>query len=253
MLRGRLVALEGPSGIGKSTTARLLHERQGWGMLAEAFDRLQPPPSLEFGSVAELVAIEERLLDEECRRFREARGRCRRGEDVVADTGFLGPLTYTAGLVALGRSPPSALSTVRAAVEARLARGELGGPDGTIYLELTPSELRRRSSTDPHGLPEALAARHRAVARFERRSYFEALARRWPGRVVILPASADPPTLAQRAGAIAAGFPRREPTREGLTGIVDLVVACARSSADRAVRSSAILKKDPRSHGASRR
>lgn len=239
--------------MGKSTTARLLRERRGWGTLPEACARLRPPPSLEFGSPSELIALEEELLAEECRRYREARRRCRRGESVVADTGFLGPLTYTAGLVALGRSPRSVLRTIRRAVEVRFVRGELGWPDGTIYLDLEPSGLRRRTANDPLGHPESLAERHRAVARFERRFFLRSLARRWPERVVLLRASASPEAVARRADAIASGFPRFEPSLEETVAALDPLAANSRSPAVRGARASATLKKDTRPPRAPRR
>ena len=245
-LRGRLVALEGPSGVGKSTTARYLSDRSGWGTLSEAFVRLEPSRSLAFGSVSELITIEEALLDEEWRRYREARRRCRRGENVVADTGFLGPLTYTAGLVALGRSPPSALATIGPAVRTRFFQGELGWPDGIIYLDLAPAELLHRSSNDPLGHSGPLAARHHAVGRFERGFYLGFLMRRWPGRVVRVPASAPPHAVAQRVGAIASGFPPSEPSLEETMAVIDRLVERPRPAAPRAARTPATLKRGTR-------
>ena len=252
-LCGRLVALEGASGVGKSTLARLLRDRWGWGTLAEAFSRLRPVPGLEFGSSEELIAIEETLLEEECRRYREARRRCRRGEDVVADTGFLGPLTYTAGLVALGRAPSSALRAVRRKVQVRFSLGELGWPDGILYLDLAPAELRRRSVRDPVGHPEPLAARHRAVGRFERAFYLRILAPLWPGRVVLVPATASPSVVAWRANTIASGFPRSAPRVETTREIVDLLLTSTRRGATRVARAPATLKKGTRPHVAPRR
>ena len=241
-VRGRLVALEGRSGVGKSTTVRLLSDRLGWRAVPEAISRLDPPPSLVFRSSAELVRIEEALLDEERRRYREATRRCRRGEDVVADTAFLGPLTYTAGLVARGWAPPAVLARIHRVVRDRLLRRELGWPDGIVYLDLPTSELRRRSSHDRLGHPEPLAARHRSVGRFERQFYLRVLSRRWPSRFVRVPTFASPEAVVERVNGIAREFPRSEPPIGQGTEIVDLLGPGTGTSRARAARSSATLK-----------
>ncbi len=241
-VRGRLVALEGPSGAGKSTIVRLLADREGWSAMPEAFSRLESPPPLDFRSPAELLRIESVLLDEEGRRYREARRWCRRGEDVIADTNFLGPLTYTAGLVALGRAPPSVLGAVHRAVRRRLLRGELGWPDGIVYLDLPFSELRHRAARDPIGHPEPLATRHRSVARFERRFYLRVLSKRWPDRSVRVPADAPPAAVVERVSALAGGFPRTAPPIAERMDLVDLLGAGTRESRVRAARAPATLK-----------
>ena len=105
--RGRLVALEGGSASGKSTLVTAAARTFGWRPLAEAFDRLDPAPSLDFDSPRELLRLEATLLAEEVRRYHEARRLTERGATVLADTGFLGPLTYTLGLVERGRAPAS--------------------------------------------------------------------------------------------------------------------------------------------------
>ena len=172
--RGPLIALEGRSASGKTTLVRAAARRLGWQALPEAFDRLEPAPSLEYGSSRELLLLEGTLLAEEARRFREARRACARGRTVLADTGFLGPVTYTRGLVELGEAPGSVLRTLEQTARSLLDRGSLGIPDLTVYLDTTARERARRGRSDLGHHPATLVARHEAVGDFER-MYFEML------------------------------------------------------------------------------
>ncbi|MFY9717656.1 MAG: hypothetical protein WAK40_06970, partial [Thermoplasmata archaeon] len=101
-----VVAVEGISGSGKSTLVARAADEFGWVPLAEAYDRLEPRPALGVRSAPALERVERQLFEEDGRRFEAAQALVRRGATVLADTGFLGPLTYTAGLVALGAVPP---------------------------------------------------------------------------------------------------------------------------------------------------
>jgi hypothetical protein len=170
--RGRLIALEGHSAAGKTTLVRAAVRRFRWEPLAEAFDRLTPAPSLDFGSSRELVRLERTLLGEEARRYREARTICAWGRTVLADTWFLGPVTYTHGLVRLGRAPMSVWRSVERSARSRLRRGSLGIPDLTVYLDTTRRERRHRARDDPDHHPAALFSRHEAVGEIEK-PYFE--------------------------------------------------------------------------------
>jgi len=172
--RGRVIALEGGSAAGKTTLVRAAAQQLGGYPLAEAVDRLDPSPSLEFSSSRELLQLESLLLTEESRRYREARRAAQRGETVFADTGFLGPVTYTRGLVALGRAGAPVYRSVERIARDLVDRGALGIPDLTVYLATTPRERARRARADRphHARPEF--ARHEAVGAVER-TYFEEL------------------------------------------------------------------------------
>lgn len=170
------MAVEGASAAGKTTALTTLAGSTGWTVLPEAYRRLVPTPSLTFDAPGELVALEERLLAEDSRRYVEARARERAGETVIADTGFLGPLTYPWALVELGAVPASVLDPLRALARRIADRGEWGLADAYIYLD-TPASVRTgRAATDPTGHPAPLAPRHRAVGELERRFYRERFA-----------------------------------------------------------------------------
>lgn len=170
--RGWVVAIEGRSAAGKTTLVRAAAEELGWQALAEAYDRLDPAPSLEYSSPRELLELERTLLAEESRRYREARRESARGVTVLADTGFFGPITYTRGLVDLGRAPDSVWGAVERSARSLVRRGALGIPDLTFYLESTTTERLRHARADPDRHPKTLAPRHEVVGEVER-SYFE--------------------------------------------------------------------------------
>ncbi len=173
---GRIVALEGPSASGKSSVAARWAERTGGTVVEEAFERLRPRPSLALGSPRNLLELELALLREEPRRLAVARLGSGRGRTVLLDTGVLGPLTYTAGLVADGRAPPSLLDRLLAEARRLRDRGRWALPTGIVYL-LTPSSVRRaRAGRDPRGHPSVLRRRHEQVGAWEIRFYRRALA-----------------------------------------------------------------------------
>jgi thymidylate kinase len=196
---GRVVALEGPSGAGKSTAASRLAPRLGGIRLAEAYRRLRPTPSLALGTPRELAGLEARLLHEELRRYVEARRLADRGRVVVVDTGFLGPISYSRALVALGLAPPSLVGRLVHRAGQALAHGRWGFPDLTIYLSVGDRELRRRVATDPVGHPPAWAARHSAAGRIERTLYRQVLAPLLGPHFVSVPASGSPAGVVRRA------------------------------------------------------
>lgn len=204
---GTLVAIEGPSASGKTTLVRTAARRFGWVVLPEAFDRLAPAPSLEFDSPEDLLLLEETLLSEEARRYAEARQRCAVGRTVLADTGFLGPVTYTRGLVELGRSPPSVARSLDRSARALLRNGGLGIPDLTVYLVTSERERVRRAERARTDHPRGLFERHEAVGALERRLFETRFPRALPSRFRTLSAESSPATLAAALRRLVAAAP----------------------------------------------
>jgi hypothetical protein len=178
-----IVAVDGPSAAGKSTLVGQAARALGAVPLAEAYDRVEPPVDLRFDTPQALRSIEVALLAEEARRWQAARALRAEGWTVVADTDFLGPLTYTAGLVRLGRAEP-ALFTALLRRARRLAHdGRWGLPDGLVYLSTPAATRRERVRRDPDRHPADLAVRHEAVGVHEERLYRALRAAALPGRV----------------------------------------------------------------------
>jgi len=170
-MSGWLVAVEGPSAAGKSRAVATAGRSLGLPTLAEAYDRLRPRPSLDGRTDAQWLRLERRLLNEDARRYEEGRRLAEAGATVLADTGFLGPLTYSVGLVRLGLASGSLVTDlVRFGRELR-DEGRWGLPDSVVYLRTTAAERRRRAALDPVSHPLALQARHQAVAAEELRLY----------------------------------------------------------------------------------
>jgi thymidylate kinase len=205
---GLLVALEGPSASGKSRTARAVARRVGGIVLPEAVDRMHPRPSIDWRTPAGLLRLEQRLLREDGRRYRFGRLRAERGRCVVADTGFLGAWTYTAGLVALGLAPRSVLRSLGRAAAEEFRRGRLGVPDGVVYLRTSPVTRARRRARDRLGHPVTLDARHQAVGAVERRWFRQVLAPRLGGRYREVDANGRPEEVATRVERIIARWSR---------------------------------------------
>lgn len=246
-MRSIIVAVTGPSGAGKSTVVDALARRFGWEPLDEAYYRLRPRPSLRFGSTASLRALETRLLREEARRYRAALALARRGRTVVADTGFLDPVSYTAGLVALDLASPEALRAVARSARRLAEHGALGLPDVLVRLAGTPELRRRRVETDPRGHPRAFRARHEAVGTVETETIVPALARRFPGRVRVVVAAATAPVVARRVRAVVArSRPLRDPSRAALRAIEAIVSAVPAAFASRKVKSPTFSPRPPR-------
>jgi thymidylate kinase len=198
---GRVVVLEGPSGAGKSTVVRAAALGFGWTPLNEAYDRLAPVPSLRFRAPGELFSLERTLLAEEARRYREAAGLRRRGRTVLADTGFLGPLTYTAGLVALGQAPRRVLDALGALARRPGRSYRIGLPDLIVYLDVPSRARRRRATGDPGGHPREFRARHEAVGRVERRIYRRLARGPLAGRVRFVSGGGSSTAVARRVRA----------------------------------------------------
>ncbi|HYB79049.1 MAG TPA: hypothetical protein VEG66_04730 [Thermoplasmata archaeon] len=211
--RGRLVAVEGSSASGKTTVVAAAAHALGWRTLPEAFDRLDPALSLDFASPHDLRRLEETLLAEEARRYEEARRLCARGVTVLADTGFLGPLTYTFGLVNLGLAPAAVATELVTSARSLVRAGRLGLPDVTVYLRTTAHERAGRARADPSQHPPELFPRHEAVGRFERRFLERELAAVRPAGLCILRAHGPTAALARRLARIVEATPVRPASR----------------------------------------
>jgi predicted kinase len=163
----RIIALEGASGTGKSRAARELADQLPNALLlAEAYERLRPTPKLDAPTRPELLALERRLLREELHRWREAVEARDAGRSVVADTGFLGPVSYAWGLAQLDPSRNVAPRLRTAALRAVRNRA-LGMPDLTVWLGSSATTRARRTARDPSGHPASWRARHEAVGQRE--------------------------------------------------------------------------------------
>ncbi len=230
--RGIVVAIEGASAAGKSSVVRAARAAYGWSALSEAFERLDPRPSLAFASPRALLATERRLLREEGRRSREANRERARGDVVVADTGFWGPLTYTAGLVALGLAERSVLAALG---EDASARGALPCvPDLVVYLDASATGRHERARRDRGTHPAALEPRHAAVGAFERSFFVRTVPRVLPGAIRRIRAVGSPEELADRLRRVVADLPRApgpspEPRAVARAVVSALLAATARS------------------------
>ncbi len=233
-----MIAVEGPSGAGKSEAVRRAAATLGAVALPEAVERLRPRPSIDFRSLTELRRLERRLLDEEGRRFRDARRLAGQGRVVLADTGFLGPISYTAGLVELGLAPRPLLDELIARAAESAVGGAWGLPDVVVVLR-TPARLRqRRAASDPLGHPAALRARHERVGRREARRLRAALAPVLGREFRSISGTGRPEDVAARLVRLAARSTARPPSRtEALRVLARLatfgVGASRRSSARR--------------------
>ena len=203
---GPLIAVEGPSRVGKSSIVREVGTLRGWPIVREAFDLIDPPPSLDFRSGDELLAIEARLVEEESRRYLEARRLAAHGQPVLLDTGFFGPLTYTIGLRTLGLAPATAPARVAAHLRRRWRRRAWGVPDAHVWLSAPSTTLSRRWSRSPNRPPRVVVERHWAVARVERRVLAAEVRPRMPSRVAFLPADGPIARTGERLARFAASI-----------------------------------------------
>jgi hypothetical protein len=240
-MRSVIVAVEGPSGAGKTTAVSALARAPRWTSLEEAYYRLRPRPSLRLGSPAHLRALELLLLEEEARRFGEALEAAKSGRTVVADTGFLGPVSYTAGLFVLGATSPGALRAVVRRARQLALRQRLGVADLTVRLSVPAATRRVRTVADPTGHPRTFAARHEAVGRIETDLLGPALSRSFPGRHRVVGAAVSANAVAER---IRRMVPRTMPIRDPCAAAVRALDALVRLPALRpALGGSGNLKK----------
>ena len=185
-VRGQVVALEGPSGAGKTRATRAVAHRLGALPIEEAYRRLEPTPEIRWRTPAELLRLERQLLAEEGRRYREARELAAVGALVLADTGFLGPLTYTRALVDARAAPPRVLQNLVSEARRMAHRGQWGLPDAILTLRTPPVERARRAGRDPLGHPPDLQATYQTVGEGEMRVLRDLLRPRYGARFQVV-------------------------------------------------------------------
>jgi thymidylate kinase len=192
-----LLAIEGPSGAGKSSVSRALGDRLGATVLPEAFERLDPRPSLEFATVEELRRLELRLLEAEMARCREANALRSKGSPVILDTGPWGPLTYAWGLRETVATRWDVVPDVVAKAREHAGLDRFPLPELTVYLDVPESLAGARAGADPAGHPAPLRERHRRVARFERILYERLFPELLPARFLSVAGEASPSEIAR--------------------------------------------------------
>lgn len=194
----RIVAIEGLSGAGKTTVSRRVAEALGGRWLREAYDRLGRTVPLGYSTRAELLRIEETFLLDESRRYTEAVQAKRLGFTTIADTGFLGPLTYAAGLVRELQDPFDVRAPIVRELEGLHRRARWGLPDLHVYLDAPPRVRRQRATLDRAGHPEEFIARHETVGQYERRFWLTTGRRYLPGRVIVVQSAGPVDTVVRR-------------------------------------------------------
>ncbi|MFZ0698899.1 MAG: hypothetical protein WAN74_01720 [Thermoplasmata archaeon] len=198
MSTGAIVAVEGPSAAGKSAVASAAGALRAGATLPEAYVRLGRRVPLEYRSSTQLVRIERRLLREDVRRWHEARRVAGRGRTVYLDTGVLGTLTYTWGLVELGRAGPAALDAILGSVDRAVRAGRIGLPDRTAFIDTPPALRRRRARRSPEGHPARSDDLHARVGRLERSLWLDRWARLLGDRLVRIDGSESMARIAHR-------------------------------------------------------
>lgn len=196
---GRIVAIEGGSGVGKTTLVADLAATLGWAAMPEASDLGPRRPSLRFCSDAELARLEAVLFTRDLQRWRRAAHARANGGSTLLDTGVFGSLTYTRGLVEIGAAGPAVLRRLVGRGRSAAVRGALGIPDLLLYLDAPEATLRARAARSFGDHPPRLTERHHRVGSVERRLWLELFPRRFPRRLVRL--DADRPADSVRRSA----------------------------------------------------
>ncbi|NNN18022.1 MAG: hypothetical protein HKL79_06655 [Thermoplasmata archaeon] len=225
---GAIVAIEGPSAAGKSAVSLAAGALSGGATLPEAYVRLGRRVPLEYRSSPELVRIERRLLREDVRRWRQARDLARQGRTVYLDTGVFGTLTYTWGLVELGRARPVALSAIGGSVDRALRSGRLGLPDRIAFIDTPPSVRRRRARQSPEGHPARLDELHARVGELERVLWSDRWGPLLGSRLVRIDGRESVARIARRLARIGS-LPRTRTARTGGGSDRHLLLALLRS------------------------
>ncbi|MGI0052887.1 MAG: hypothetical protein ACREC5_06695 [Thermoplasmata archaeon] len=147
---------------------------------------MRPRPSLCFEGPGELLRLEATLLREEFRRYALALRLARSGREVLLDTGFLGPLTYSSGLARLDHRLARVPGEIGRRMLRALGKGALGLADLTVYLDVPPPRARLRARRAARTHPAGLRARHADVGRSEREFWLERYRAMAPGGTLVL-------------------------------------------------------------------
>jgi len=191
-----IVALEGPSGAGKTSVAARLAPLLGATVVPEAYDRLGRPFPLTFRGRDELADLERQLVREDGRRWTDAVALRGRGTPVVLDTGTFAPLAYSWGLREGVDGALDVLIELVRTVRRMRSLGKWGLPDLTIYLDVPDSVARARAGRDPGDHPPETVERHAAVGRWERLLYGREFPRMLPGRFLSVSGEGRPAEVA---------------------------------------------------------
>ncbi|MGD0718208.1 MAG: hypothetical protein ABSA15_01305 [Thermoplasmata archaeon] len=212
MTSGGIVAVEGPSASGKSAASWAAGVLSGGATIPEAYVRLGRRVSLRYRSSADLVRIERHLFREDVRRWQQATQLRRRGRYVYLDTGILGTITYTWGLVRLRRAPERSLAALLTSFERAARDRRVGLPDRTAYIDTPGLVRRRRAMGDPEGHPEGLRALHDRVGALERELWLDRWKVLWGERLVRVDGRASVSQIAHRLHRLGS-LPAPEPPR----------------------------------------
>jgi len=192
-----VLAVEGPSGAGKTSVVARLAPLLGGTVVPEAYDRLGRSVPLTFRGRDELANLERDLLREEGRRWTDAVRLRGQGTPAILDTATFGPLAYSWGL---REGVDGGLDVVLELVRTvrRMANGGRWGlPDLTVYLDVPDAVARSRAKLDPVAHPPEAADRHAAVGRWERLLYTREFPRHLPGRFVSVSGDGPPGEVAR--------------------------------------------------------
>ena len=192
-----IVALEGASGSGKSAVSAELARILGGLRLEEAFERIEPRPSLLFRDVEELRRLERSLWAAETDRWREAESMRGQGRRILLDTGPWGPLTYSWGLRESVASQWDIMGALLETCRADALRSAFPVPELTVYLDVPEELAAARAAQDPGGHPAELRERHRRVGRFERILYEQTFPELLPGRFLLIAGDRGPREVAR--------------------------------------------------------
>jgi hypothetical protein len=216
---GRIVCLEGPSAVGKTTLAAALAREAGATIVPELDAGAAPPPA---ASAAWFV---ERHVET----WSRARACAAAAALVVLDGDPLKGLWYNWVFAADGWPGPEVVAPL---YRAHVRRGALGVPDLYVILRATEAELRARRAGDASRRRRGFERHLRLLAPIDR--YFRALHAAAPAHVLLLDTT-DRDTLTGRVLAALAALP---PATLDALHVLDTMAAWVRGQAPDALDAS---------------